>query len=150
AAVGAGALDELRALVGELRAAQEERLEALRADTQRAIALAEEALASARAATPPALDFGAMLQTMERLQGEHATLRSALGAAAGERNGADEECERRLRQVAQEIEALRTTGAGLESTWQRELAALRAEARTTADEVADRVQTEVTSAVARV
>ncbi len=115
AVVEAGALDELRVLVGELRTTQAQHFEALHADTQRALALAEEALASARAPATPPIDFAAMAQTVERLHGEHATLRSALDAVQSQSDGADEECERRLRQVAQEIEAFRACNAALES-----------------------------------
>src|SRR4029079_11086451 len=99
------ALVELRALVTELQAAQERRFDELRAETQRAATLAEEALASVRAAaaaTPAGnfvTDLAAMASSVERLHGEQASFRSALDAVTNDANGADEECERRLRQA---------------------------------------------------
>ncbi len=150
----ATAFDELRTLVADLRSAQEQRFDVLRADAQRALTMAEEALASVHAsaaAAPPAdfrADLAAMASTVERLQGEQASFRSALDAARAD-DGADEECERRLRQASVEIEELRTGVTAMQATWQSELQALRSDTRTVADEAAERVQNETASALAR-
>ncbi|MCC6766655.1 MAG: Flp pilus assembly complex ATPase component TadA [Deltaproteobacteria bacterium] len=137
----APALDEIRGLVAALRESQERRFAELRADGARAAAIAEEALASARAtagAVPPA-GFAAMMSTLDQLQGEHAALASVVRAAAAASEaagGADEECERRLREMGAEVAELRTATVTLEEALQgealattervaRELAAMR-------------------------
>ncbi|MCC6849922.1 MAG: Flp pilus assembly complex ATPase component TadA [Deltaproteobacteria bacterium] len=138
------ALDEIRALLADHREAHDRRFAELRADAARAAAIAEEALANARAtagALPPA-GFAAMVRTLDQIQGEHAALTSAVQAAAAARDaaeGGDEECERRLREMGVEVAELRTATATLEEALQgetlaatervaRELAAIRQDA----------------------
>ena len=81
----------------------------LREESERIRLVAEEALRTANgaaAALPPA-QFATVMGTVERLQGEHARLASALEAVGSDRGGADEDCERRLREATQEITELR-------------------------------------------
>jgi type II secretory ATPase GspE/PulE/Tfp pilus assembly ATPase PilB-like protein/DNA-binding response OmpR family regulator len=147
----ADGLAELRQAIAELRAQQERGLAELREETARVRRVAEDALkhATGAVAAVPSAQLATMMGTVERLQGEQARLASTLAAMSSEEGGADEECERRLRQATQEIEGMRAGVAELREGWQREAGAIRAEVRASADEAWQRAQAEASGVAAQ-
>ncbi len=149
--IDADGVAELRQAIAELRAQQERGLSELREETERVRRVAEDALKSATgtAEALPSAQFATMMGTVERMQGEQARLASTLQALSSEQGGTDEECERRLRQATQEIEAMRAGVAELREGWQRDASAIRAEIRVGAEEAWQRAQAEATGVAAR-
>jgi DNA-binding response OmpR family regulator/uncharacterized protein (UPF0335 family)/energy-coupling factor transporter ATP-binding protein EcfA2 len=139
-------LTELRGLVAEMHATQERGLRELREETARALAMAEEALKAVPATAPtvPAAQFAAMMTTVERLQGEQASLASAVAAARGTGEDADAECERRLQMATQEIEESRAAIAALQAQRQQDAQRLAA-----AEAMAQEAQREIAAMTAR-
>ncbi len=146
---GAPAYDELKDLLRELRAAQERVVGELRDELAEAKRVAEDALRQAGATPVPAIDpahVATMLATVERLQGEQARLAGSVEGLREAGGGADQECERRLREVTQELAQLRAEVMDSHTTW---LQSARVQTRADVDEAVRAVQTEAVAAAAR-